>query len=37
MQKDNKNNKESEEYNNKMTWGRNTIRTTKSENTKVGQ
>ena len=36
MQRDKENNKESDEYNKKMTQGRKTIRTMKSKNTEVG-
>ena len=36
MQRDKENNKKSDEYNKKMTQGRNTIRTTKSETLKLG-
>ena len=36
MQRDKENNKKSDEYNKKMTQGRNTIRTTKSETLKSG-
>ena len=37
MQRDKRNNKESDEYNKETTQGKKTIRITKSKNTKVGQ
>ena len=36
MWRDKENNNKSEEYNRKTTQGRNTIRTTKKQNTEVG-